>query len=81
MKGQGVASAEHMEILREAMKYRDMKQSILAEKLGMRQPSLSGNMNRVRIGLDVFARILDAMDYDVVVVDRTTGEEKWRVRL
>ena len=66
-------------ILRSAMLVRGEKQVSLSSKMGIQQASLSGNLNRTRMGLDVFVKILDVMDYDVVVIDRTTGEEKWKV--
>lgn len=69
------------DILRAAMVSREVKQAELAERLGMKQPSLSGNMNRSRIGLDTFGKILKALDYDVVVTDRNTGETVWQVKI
>ena len=65
--------------IRSAMKERGMKQIELAEKMGMLQSGLSNSINRKHISVDVFKTILDAMDYDVAVVDRQTGEVKWRV--
>ena len=65
--------------IRSAMKERGMKQIELAEKIGMLQSGLSNSINRKHISVDVFKTILDAMDYDVAVVDRQTGEVKWRV--
>lgn len=80
MKKEGIKTETHTEILREAMTKRGMKQAELAELLGIKQPSLSGNFNRKRIGLDVFTKILDAMGYDVVIKDRESGEDLWKVR-
>lgn len=65
--------------IRSAMKERGMKQIELAEKMGMLQSGLSNSINRKHISVDVFKTILDAMGYDVAVVDRQTGEVKWRV--
>ena len=79
MSKKEIVAAEDKSILREAMRERNMKQTALAEILGMRQASLSGNMNRDRMGLDVFVKILNAMDYDVVVMDRNTGKDLWKV--
>ena len=62
--------------IRSAMKERGMKQIELAEKLGMLQSGLSNSINRKHISVDVFKTILDAMGYDVAVVDRQTGEVK-----
>lgn len=70
---------EDLMILREAMKERLMTQVDLADKLGILQSSLSGSLNRKRASVEVFCRILDAMDYDVAVIDRETGEVMWKV--
>ena len=79
-----MTSIEEMEdkkILFAAMHERGAKQTQLAHKLGMQQASLSGNMNRTRIGLEVFTKILNALEYDVVVTDRATGENVWKVKI
>lgn len=66
-------------IIKAAMKERRLIQIDLADKLGIKQSSLSGNINRRRISMEVFSTILNAMDYDVAVVDRETGEVMWKV--
>lgn len=66
-------------ILKSAMKERGMMQVDLADKLGVLQSSISGNINRKRMGLEVFSTMLNAMEYDVAVVDRATGEVMWKV--
>lgn len=66
-------------ILKEAIKERGMKQKTLAEQLGVAQNALSANMTRDRMGLDNFKKILNVLGYDVVVVDRESGELKWTV--
>ena len=66
-------------ILKNAMKSRSMMQIDLADKLGVLQSSISGNINRKRMSLEVFNTMLNAMDYDVAVVDRETGEVMWKV--
>ena len=66
-------------IMRSAMKKRSITQVDLADKLGVLQSSLSGSINRKRLSLEVFCRILNAMEYDVVVVDRKTEEPVWKV--
>ena len=68
-------------ILKEAMKGRGLVQAKLAERVGMLPNGLSGNINRGRISLHMFGRLLDAMGYDVCVKDRETGEVKWKVRV
>ena len=65
--------------LKAAMTERRMKQSDLADKMGMQQCSISGNLHRPRMGIDVFLRMMDAMDYDIVVMDRKSGNIEWKV--
>ena len=69
----------HKEILRAAMDTKGMKQTILAERMGVKQTSISSGMRRDKIGLDVFAKMLGEMGYDVLIVDKETGETQWRV--
>lgn len=66
-------------ILKEAIRARNICQVDLADKLGIVQSTLSGNLNRRRMGLDNFRDILNALDYDVCVVDRNSGEIVWKV--
>lgn len=72
---------EEGEILKTSVKERKITQVELADRLGIRQSSLSGNINRRRMSLEVFSTILNAMGYDVAVVDRETGEVKWKVEV
>jgi len=72
---------ESGDVLRAAIKARGMMQMDLADRLGVLQSSISGNINRKRMGLEVFGTMLDAMNYDVAVVDRETGEVMWKVAL
>ena len=72
---------EEGEILKASVKERKITQVELADRLGIRQSSLSGNINRRRMSLEVFSTILNAMGYDVAVVDRETGEVKWKVEV
>lgn len=74
-----VTQKSYADIFRLAMNERNVKQVELADRLGVMQSSISGNLNRRRIGLEVFNTMLDALDYDVAVVDRTTGEIRWIV--
>lgn len=67
------------EILRLAIKERGMTQVEVADKLGMYQSGLSGLINRSKMTMYGFGTILDAMGYDVAVVDRETGEVVWKV--
>ena len=76
---ESVPVMEEGSILKNAMKDRHMMQVDLADKLGVLQSSVSGNINRRRMSLEVFSTMLNAMEYDVAVVDRKTGEVKWKV--
>lgn len=68
-------------ILKKAQRSRNVTQGMLAEELGMKQNSLCQNMSRPRMSLGMFSKILDALDYDVVVVDRETGNAMWRLEI
>ena len=70
---------EEGEILKASIKERKITQVELADRLGIRQSSLSGNINRRRMSLEVFSEILNVMDYDVAVVDRESGEVVWKL--
>lgn len=72
-------SYEPGDIIRNALIDRGMLQIELADKLGITQASLSGNVNRKRMSLEVFSKTLDVMGFDVAVVDRETGEVFWKV--
>ena len=76
---QDIEKATEKKILSMAMTERGMKQYEVAEVLGIKPPSLSGSMNRTNIGLNVFAKILDVLDYDIAIIDRRTGEAVWQV--
>lgn len=79
VKEENIPVMEEGEILKASIKERSITQVELADRLGIRQSSLSGNINRRRMSLEVFSEILNAMDYDVAVVDRETGEVVWKV--
>jgi len=70
---------EDKKILKAAIAERGITQKVLAERLGCAQNSLSMNITRDRMSLDVFVDVLDALGYDVVVADRKTGKKKWTV--
>ena len=69
------------DILKLAIIDRRATQVKVAEKLGIAQHTLSANINRERISVDKFKTILDALDYDVCVVDRKTGETAYVVEV
>ena len=70
---------ESKDILKMAKNRRKITQTALAEKMGMKQNALSAYMLRNRISVWGFVKILNALDYDVVIVDRSTGEAEWKV--
>lgn len=67
------------EILKLAQKKRNMTQEMIANSLNMKRNSLCQNMSRQRMSLGMFAKILDAMDYDVMIVNRETGVADWQL--
>lgn len=74
-------SMNEKEIMRVTRVERKVTQTVLAGRLGMSQNALSANMLRKRTSLGMFVNILGAMDYDVCVIDRETGEIKWKVEV
>ena len=66
-------------ILKASIKERGINQVELADRIGIRQSTLSDNINRRRMSLKVFGEVLNAMEYDIAVVDRSTGEIMWKV--
>lgn len=67
------------DIMKRAQKKRGVTQDVVAERLGIKRNSLCQNMNRSRMSLNVFTGVLDALDYDIVIVDRNTGEAEWKL--
>lgn len=76
---ENVQAERSSSIMRKAMKRRGLTQRELADTMGTTQTAVSGNMTRYKIGLDTFSRIMAAMEYDVVVIDRKTGQAEWKV--
>ena len=70
---------EDKKILKEAISERKITQVKLAEKMGVLTSALSMNITRDRMGLDNFKSILNALGYDVAVIDRETGDVRWIV--
>ena len=66
-----LAKGNSRKVMKDALKKSGILQSELAEKLQITQASISGNMNRTKMGIDVFIRMINAMGYSVVV-----GENK-----
>lgn len=67
------------DIIKVARKARGTTQDVIAGKLGIKQNALSQGVNRSRMSLLMFSRVLNALDYDIVVVDRNTGEPMWQL--
>ena len=80
-KYEEIESGTCSEILRLAIKKRGTTQIAVADSLGMYQSGLSGLINRSKMTMYGFGTILNAMDYDVAVVDRETGEIMWKVAI
>ena len=68
-------------ILKRAQRKRNETQVRIAEKLGIKASGMCGLMNRRRMSLESFAKILDVLDYDVVIADRETGDVVWRLEV
>lgn len=81
MKDKGVNTLNERVILRNALRGRQMTQLTLSERMNMKQSALSQNMARPRMSLGMFAKILDALNYDVVIVDRMSGEASWKLEV
>ena len=79
MDDKQVQSISEKGILKRAQKNRSVTQDVIADRIGIKRNSLCQNMNRSRMSLDTFAKVLDALDYDIVVVDRDSGEPMWRL--
>ena len=67
------------DILKLAQKSRHVTQDVIAERLGVKRNALNQNMNRTRMSLDTFVKVLNALEYDIVITDRETGEQMWQV--
>ena len=67
------------DVIRAAMKERGLTQMALAKEIGMSQNNLSNIINRTRMSVVSVKELLDAMGYDLVVVDRKTGKQCWRI--
>lgn len=67
------------DILKAAQKSRHVTQDVIAEKLNVKRNALCQSMNRSRMSLGMFSKILDVLDYDVLIADRSTGEVVWQL--
>lgn len=67
------------DVMRRAQRERSVTQETLAGKIGIKRNALCQNMNRSRLSLSTFSDVLTALDYDIVIVDRETGEAMWKL--
>ena len=56
--------------MKEAMAKSHMKQTDIAEKLKVNQSSVSGNINRKKVGADVLITMMNAMGYSIMVGEK-----------
>ena len=69
------------EIIRKAMSVRGFNQTILANKANLkRQSNVSEMLRSKNLRVDNLVRLLDAMEFDVVVKDRN-GSDVWKITL
>ena len=69
------------DLLKLAQKSRQVTQEIVANRLNVKRNALNQNMNRTRMSLDTFAKVLAALDYDIVIMDQDTGEVCWKLEV
>ena len=67
----GIISGTTKKVMKLAVKDSGVRQMELAERLNMAQASVSGNINRTKIGMDVFVKIVNAMGYAVMIGEKT----------
>lgn len=81
MEGKRIPVRTDREILKQAQKSRHVTQDVIAEKMDIKRASLCQSMNRSRMSLGMFAKILDVLGYDVIVADQETGEIAWKLEV
>lgn len=72
------------EIIRQAMEIRGFTQTVMAEKLGLKkQSSISDKLGDRSGSLKVewMVQMLDVLGYDVIVQDRNTNGQTWKIEL
>lgn len=79
--GEEVSLMKDNLILHTAQKSRRCTQKQIADMLGVHISSINRSMNRPRMSLEMFSKILDALDYDVVIADRETGNVMWKLEV
>ena len=71
-------------IITEAMKSCGWNQQLLAEKCGYKsQSAISNKVNGKSLRVDTFAKILDAMGYEIVVKSKSSNSNKnqWKISI
>lgn len=81
MNNKSVVTLADKDILKRAQRTRNATQAMMCERLGMSSSALSQNMHRPKMSLGMFSKILDALDYDVVIADRETGNVLWKLEV
>ena len=71
------------DIIREAMHARGYSQAFLAEKVGYSSQAGVSRVLSVQNGMriDNFVKLLNAMDFEVVVRSKTKSGEEWKVEM
>lgn len=72
------------EIIRKAMSVRGINQTILADRANLkRQSNVSEMLRGKSIRVDNLVRLLNAMDFDVIIKDRNGAnrENVWKVEI
>lgn len=72
------------EIVRQAMEIRGFTQTVIAEKLGFKKPSSISDKLGDRSGnlkVEWMVQMLDVLGYDVIVKDRNTNGQTWKIEL
>lgn len=73
--------ANEKAIMKDAIRARGITQMKLAEMMDTTQNNLSACLNRSRTSVEVFKEVMDALEYDVVIVDRRTGESVYKLEM
>lgn len=79
MEEKRIPIREDKEILKLAQKSRYVTQDAIAARMHVKRNALCQSMNRPRMSLGMFSKILDVLDYEVVIVNRETGEAEWKL--
>lgn len=61
------------EILKEALRKTGKKQATIAEELGVNKSTVSTNLRRDNMGVDIFVKYLNVLGYTVMVGEKEGG--------